>query len=81
MSPARRRAIIDNVQERFRVSERFACNVLGQHRSTLRKVLCGRPSRSRPLLRYYEGVTGPVYEKLLQRTTALVKPHRSIRSQ
>ena len=37
-SPARRRACIDRVRGRFRVSERRACRVLGQHRSTQRKL-------------------------------------------
>ena len=41
-SPARRRACIDHVREKFQVSERFACRVLGQHRSTQRKVPQGR---------------------------------------
>jgi hypothetical protein len=31
------------VRQKFRVSERFACRVLGQHRSTQRKVPRGRP--------------------------------------
>ena len=37
MSPARRRACIDYVIAEHGVSERFACRVLGQHRSTQRK--------------------------------------------
>ncbi|MGR3269842.1 IS3 family transposase [Thalassococcus profundi] len=43
LSPARRRACVDHVRQKFRVSERFACRVLGQHRSTQRKVPRGRP--------------------------------------
>ena len=42
LSPARRRACIDIVRQKFDVSERFACRVLGQHRSTQRKVPTGR---------------------------------------
>src|SRR3712207_3195289 len=39
VSPARRRACVDHVIARYGVSERLACRVLGQHRSTQRKVL------------------------------------------
>ncbi|AZQ65912.1 IS3 family transposase [Silicimonas algicola] len=42
LSPARRRACIDHVRQKFHVSERFACRALGQHRSTQRKVPRGR---------------------------------------
>ncbi|RUM07412.1 IS3 family transposase [Rhizobium fabae] len=38
LSPARRRACVDHVTEELGVSERRACRVLGQHRSTQRKV-------------------------------------------
>ena len=38
MSPARRRRCIDHVREELPVSERRICRVLGQHRSTQRKV-------------------------------------------
>ena len=38
MSPARRRACVEHVVTRLGVSERIACRVLGQHRSTQRKV-------------------------------------------
>ena len=44
-SPARRRACVNHVRQKFRVSERFACRVLGQHRSTQRKVPRGRPDK------------------------------------
>ncbi|TPG38917.1 hypothetical protein EAH89_29210 [Roseomonas nepalensis] len=37
MSAARRRACVEHVTGRLDVSERFACKVLGQHRSTQRK--------------------------------------------
>ena len=37
MSPARRRACVENVVRELGVSERKACAVLGQHRSTQRK--------------------------------------------
>ena len=40
MSPARRRRCIDDVRERLGVSERRACRILGQYRSTQRQ----RPS-------------------------------------
>ncbi|MCF1707562.1 IS3 family transposase [Tabrizicola sp. J26] len=42
LSPARRRACIDHVRQKFQISERLACRVLGQHRSTQRKVPQGR---------------------------------------
>ncbi len=42
MSPARRRRCIEHVRRKFQISERFACRVLGQHRSTQRKVPRGR---------------------------------------
>jgi putative transposase len=42
MSPARRRVCIDRVIAKFGVSERLACRVLGQHRSTQRKVATSR---------------------------------------
>ncbi|WP_310715465.1 IS3 family transposase, partial [Burkholderia multivorans] len=43
LSPARRRRCVDHVMAKFSVSERFACKVLGQHRSTQRKKPQGRP--------------------------------------
>jgi putative transposase len=43
LSPARRRRCVDHVVAKFSVSERFACKVLGQHRSTQRKKPQGRP--------------------------------------
>jgi len=43
LSPARRRRCVDHVVAKFSVSERFACKVLGQHRSTQRKRPRGRP--------------------------------------
>src|SRR5690606_1850099 len=42
LSPARRRRCVDHVMAKFSVSERFACKVLGQHRSTQRKKPEGR---------------------------------------
>ena len=42
MSPARRRRCIDHAIAKFGVSERLACRILGQHRSTQRKVPKGR---------------------------------------
>src|SRR4028118_1021776 len=38
VSPARRRACVDHVTAKYGVSERLACRVLGQHRSTQRKI-------------------------------------------
>ncbi|MBA1158935.1 IS3 family transposase [Microvirga mediterraneensis] len=38
LSPARRRACVEHVIARYGVSERLACRVLGQHRSTQRKI-------------------------------------------
>ena len=38
VSPARRRACVDHVIAKYGVSERLACRVLGQHRSTQRKI-------------------------------------------
>lgn len=37
MTPGRRRRAVDRLQDRFGVSERRACRVAGQHRSTQRK--------------------------------------------
>ena len=42
LSPSRRRACIDHVRSRFEVSERRVCRVLGQHRSTQRRLPQGR---------------------------------------
>ena len=42
LGPARRRRCVDHVMSTFSVSERFACKVLGQHRSTHRKKPIGR---------------------------------------
>ncbi|MBB2192034.1 IS3 family transposase [Gluconacetobacter azotocaptans] len=41
LSPARRRRCIDHVRSVMAVSERRVCRVLGQHRSTQRKMPCG----------------------------------------
>ncbi|WP_317959661.1 IS3 family transposase [Phaeobacter inhibens] len=43
LSPARRRACIAHVRSQFKISERRACRVLGQHRSTQRRIPRGRP--------------------------------------
>jgi len=43
LSPSRRRLAIDHVQEVIGVSERRACRVVGQHRSTQRKPRTSRP--------------------------------------
>ncbi|WP_170347670.1 IS3 family transposase [Ruegeria atlantica] len=47
LSPARRRACIDRIHAELNVSERRACRVLRQHRSTQRKVPTGRPDEER----------------------------------
>jgi len=41
-SSNRRRRCIDHTVRKFGVSERLACRILGQHRSTQRKVPQGR---------------------------------------
>ena len=43
LSPTCRRRRVDHVMQKFRVSERLTCRVLGQNRSTQRKVPRGRP--------------------------------------
>ncbi|MFY1708824.1 IS3 family transposase [Tritonibacter scottomollicae] len=47
LSPSRRRQCIDHVRRTLSVSERRVCRTLGQHRSTQRKVPCGRPDEAR----------------------------------
>ena len=47
LSPARRRAGIEQVREVMDVSERRACAALGQHRSTQRKIPRGREDEER----------------------------------
>ena len=47
MSPARRRTCIEHVRQALGVTERRACKVLGQHRSTQRKVPRGRDDEER----------------------------------
>ncbi|UWP91489.1 IS3 family transposase [Aliiroseovarius crassostreae] len=47
LSPSRRRVCVDHVRSRFRVSERRACRVLGQHRSTQRRLPVGRADEDR----------------------------------
>src|SRR5262249_25599143 len=47
LSPARRRACIEQVRAQLHVSERRACAALGQHRSTQRKVPRGREDEER----------------------------------
>jgi transposase InsO family protein/transposase-like protein len=47
LSPARRRACIEHVQEKLSISERRACAALGQHRSTQRKIPRGRDDEAR----------------------------------
>jgi putative transposase len=47
LSPARRRACIEQVRAQLPVSERRACAALGQHRSTQRKIPRGREDEER----------------------------------
>ena len=47
MSPARRRVCIDHVRSGLKLSERRVCRVLGQHRSTQRRVPAGRDDEER----------------------------------
>ena len=47
ISPSRRRRCIDQVRDKLGVSERRACRVLGQHRSTQRHVPRGREDEER----------------------------------
>ncbi len=47
LSPSRRRACIDHVRNEMRVSERRVCRVLGQHRSTQRRLPVGRSDEDR----------------------------------
>ncbi|MEZ5826289.1 MAG: IS3 family transposase [Geminicoccaceae bacterium] len=47
LSPARRRACIDHVRNELGISERRACRVLHQHRSTQRKLPRGRADEER----------------------------------
>ncbi|AXI41390.1 IS3 family transposase [Sulfitobacter sp. SK011] len=47
LSPSRRRSCIDHVRDRFKVSERRVCRVLGQHRSTQRQLPRGRADEER----------------------------------
>lgn len=48
LSPSRRRVCVDHVIDRLTVSERRACCTLGQHRSTQRKLSCGRAGAPPP---------------------------------
>src|SRR5262245_12460981 len=47
LSPARRRACVEQVRAQLHVSERRACPALGQHRSTQRKLPRGREDEER----------------------------------
>ncbi|WP_106610590.1 IS3 family transposase [Shimia abyssi] len=47
LSPSRRRACIDHIRNEMRVSERRVCRVLGQHRSTQRRLPVGRTDEDR----------------------------------
>ena len=47
LSPSRRRACIDHVQSQLHISERRACRVLRQNRSTQRKAPRGRADEDR----------------------------------
>ena len=60
MTPERRRRAVVVLQDRFGVSERRACGVVGQHRSTQR-----RPCRPRP----------PEEDKLRRRLRDIARRH------
>ncbi|MGA9251018.1 MAG: IS3 family transposase [Roseobacter sp.] len=47
LSPSRRRACIDLIRSKVKVSERRICRVLGQHRSTQRRLPQGRADEER----------------------------------
>ena len=47
LSPVRRSACINHVRSQFKVSERQACRVLGQHRSKHRHIPKGRANEDR----------------------------------
>ncbi|WP_421702160.1 IS3 family transposase [Aliiroseovarius sp.] len=47
LSPSRRRACVEHVRSQFHISERRACRVLGQHRSTQRRMPVGRADEDR----------------------------------
>lgn len=47
LRPSRRRACIDLVRSQMNVSERCVCRVLGQHRSTQRRLPQGRADEDR----------------------------------
>ena len=47
LRPSRRRQCIDHVCDRLGISERRACRVLGQHRSTQRRIPRGRDDEDR----------------------------------
>ncbi|MFN9422322.1 IS3 family transposase [Gemmatimonas sp.] len=47
LSPARRRACIEHVRTELKLSERRVCRVLGQHRSTQRRIPQGRDDEER----------------------------------
>ena len=47
VSPARRRACVEHVVRELGMSERRACAVLGQHRSTQRKAPRGADDEAR----------------------------------
>ena len=47
LSPARRRRCIEQVRDKLGISERRACRVLGQHRSTQRHIPHGREDEAR----------------------------------
>ncbi|WP_298852902.1 IS3 family transposase [uncultured Ruegeria sp.] len=47
LSPSRRRACIVHIRNEMRVSERRVCRVLGQHRSTQRRLPVGRADEDR----------------------------------
>lgn len=77
LNPARRRACVDHVIDELKVSERRACRVLGQHRSTQRKI--AKPRMISPAAHDKAALTADITALALQygrygyrRTTAML---------
>ncbi len=60
VTPERRRRAVVVLQERFGVSERRACRVVGQHRSTQRKPCRPRPGEEDKLRRRLRATPGAI---------------------
>ena len=73
LSPARRRACVEHVVAELGVSERRACRVLGQHRSTQRKAADARPTTRRRLTADIVELAGQYGRYGYRRVTALLR--------